>query len=428
MPTVRGWIVAATGIALWTCGPLFGAPPLEQIGFGLTVLAAAAVGVIRLRRHELTITRQIAPQRATAGQPVTVTIRLLNEGRGAAPLVLLTDRLPLELPGRSRFALPGLEAGGKRSSSYVVTPQRRGRYEIGPLEISFVDPFGLAKLSSRGAGTSTFLVHPRVEVLVVPREMSHQRSMSVSALRQLSGSRGEDFYTLREYAEGDDLRKIHWPSTAKRNRYMIRQEETPWQTRATILLDDRVEAHEGFGESSTFERTVEAAAALVSLYHRLGYSSRLLAPHMPEIASSRGSEHLNRCLDRLAILQPQAGDEDGLLLRFAELEAAKQAEGTLVVVTGDVDARAARGITLCTRVFRQVLVVCFPTHRFGSAETRARWEGEEGVREVSRLLARSGIRTIALGPNDHLAPAWAATTHARTRGGEDQWAQRPELV
>ena len=59
---------------------------------------------------------------------------------------------------------------------------------------------------------------------------------------------------MREYVEGDDLRKIHWPATAKRGGFMIRQEETPWHTRATILLDDRVESHGGIGESSSFER------------------------------------------------------------------------------------------------------------------------------------------------------------------------------
>ncbi|MDQ4058327.1 MAG: DUF58 domain-containing protein, partial [Actinomycetota bacterium] len=368
------------------------------------------------------------PPRVAAGQPVEVRLELSNLGRGATPLVLMHDRLPLELPGRSRFALPGLEAGGKRASSYRVVAPRRGRYEVGPLEVSFVDPFGLARLSSEGIAPSDFLVHPRVEQLVVPRDMSHQRSMAVSALRQLSGSRGEDFYTLREYAEGDDLRKIHWPSTAKRNRYMIRQEETPWQTRATILIDDRAEAHEGFADSSTFERSVEAAASLVALYHRSGYSWRLAGAHMPELASSKGSDHYHRCLDRLAILRTVTDANDSLLLRMAQIEAAGHIEGTLVLITGDLTAEVAHALNRSARMFRQVIVVCFPKHRYGSADTRARWEGEQKLLEVSRVLGRAAIRAVAVGPGEPFGAAWAQTARGSSRGGEGQWAQKPELV
>jgi uncharacterized protein (DUF58 family) len=139
----------------------------------------------------------------------------------------------------------GIEASGSRRAGFVMKAVRRGRYDIGPLQVGFVDPFGLARVRWRALGVSRFLVHPRVERLATPYDMGERRSLASTARRQPTGARGEDFYTLREYVEGDDLRKVHWPSTAKRGTYMIRQEETPWHTRSTILVDDRAQGHAG---------------------------------------------------------------------------------------------------------------------------------------------------------------------------------------
>src|ERR671919_2306011 len=253
MPTARGWLTIGLGAALWGAGRTFGAGPLEQIGFSLLVLVVIATVIVNSRRHRLEVHRRVSPERARSGQPVEVRLAIRNEGRGSAPLLLLDDRIPLELAGNARFALNGVEPGGRRETTYEIRPPRRGRYEIGPLDISFVDPFGLAQTHFEVIGSTPLLVHPRIETLALPRDLGHHRSMSMSALRQLSGARGEDFYTLREYVEGDDLRKIHWPSTAKRGRPMIRQEETPWHTRATIMYDDRAESHDAIGGASSFE-------------------------------------------------------------------------------------------------------------------------------------------------------------------------------
>ncbi|MBA3432128.1 MAG: DUF11 domain-containing protein, partial [Actinobacteria bacterium] len=128
MPTLRGWLVAATGLVLAVVGALLGTGPVEQIGFALLVLVGVAVGVVRLGNHDVEVTRDLSPERAKPRQPVTVTVDLHNKGRGAAPLMLLQDRLPAGLGGRSRFGLGGIEPGGRRSTSYEVRPARRGRY------------------------------------------------------------------------------------------------------------------------------------------------------------------------------------------------------------------------------------------------------------------------------------------------------------
>jgi uncharacterized protein (DUF58 family) len=430
VPTLRGWTVAGIGLVILAIGRVLGAIAVMQVGFALLALVAIGMAVIKLGRHELEVTRTAEPARVVAGHAVKVSVRVENRGRGPAPLLLLEDHVPIELNGRGRFAIQGVEPGGDRSDSYEVRPSRRGRYEIGPMTISYVDPFGLASRTIEAASTATFLVQPRIETLTLPRDLGERRSLAVSALRQPTGSSGEDFYTLREYVEGDDLKKIHWASTAKRNKYMIRQEETPWHTRATILLDDSAAHHGGYGDGSSFERAVEAVASLVDLYHRTGYSYRMAGAHAPGLPAGRGPDHRRRCLDLLAILETTRASvpDDAVLARLAELEGGSAAEGALVFVGGTVRGEMAVGLTRCRRRFKQVVAVTFPAHRFGSEATKQRWAGEQQTMETVRLLARSGVRTIVMGPGEPFAHGWATLSQARRGGGDETWGRKPELV
>ncbi|HVM34276.1 MAG TPA: DUF58 domain-containing protein [Actinomycetota bacterium] len=430
MPTARGWFTAATGVTLWVVGRSFGTGVLEQIGFGILALVAIAAVVVTLRRDDLRVERTIVPARARAGQAVAVELHLRNVARRALPLLLLDDRLPLDLAGHARFALSGVEAGGARTATYEVRPPRRGRFLIGPLGVSYLDPFGLAGTTTLLTDTDELLVHPRIERLTLPRDLGSQRSISMSALRQLSGARGEDFYTMREYSQGDDLRRIHWPSTAKRGKPMIRQEETPWHTRATILLDDRARPGEAFKESVAFERAVEAAASFCDLYHRSGYTYRLVGAHHPGVASGRGTDHFQRCLDALATLSPtdEARAGDALLARLAELELGAGAEGTLVVVSTDLSPDAAGAVSRCLRRFGAAVALLYPLHRFGAGAGKSRWEGEARVRDAVTALGRSGVPTLVLGAGQSLAAAWGAVASgsARAPQGGEAWDRKHE--
>jgi len=429
MPTGRGWVVCSTGLGVLVLGAIFGNQPLQQLGFGLIALVGLALLVVRRGRFSLVAARSISPARARPQQQVSIELVLTNKGRGAAPMLLLEERLPPGLAGHTRFGLHGIEPGGNREASLQVAPARRGGYAIGPLQISVIDPFGLARTTSEAAPASPLLVHPPIEPLGLPREQGERRSMSQASLRRLSGGRGEDFYTMREYVEGDDLRKVHWASTAKRGRFMIRQEETPWHTRATVVLDDRAAPYEGRGTSSSFERAVSAAASLLDLYCRSGYGFSLVTAHGAGLPSGRGTDHLNRGLDLLATLElrESAAADDAFLLRVRELEGAAAHEAALVVITGAVGAAEALAVSRCSARFKQVSVVSFPAHRFGQLGSRARWEGEQKTLEAARLMGRARVRSVVLGPDESLAAAWGSSPRTGARK-EVAWGARTELV
>lgn len=406
MPTARGWLIATAGVALWVTSSALGVTALSQLGFGLIALVVIAAAMVRIGKHDVRITRSLSPERVQSGREIKATLTLENQGRGSAPLLLLEDRIPAELSGRARFAIRGIEPRGKRTTSYSLRPSRRGAYAIGPLEVTVSDPFGVARVTSRAAERSEFLVYPRTEPLALPRDSGTRRSLTTSARRQPTGSQGEDFYTLREYVEGDDLRRINWAATAKRNKYMIRQEETPWHARATILLDDRSEAHSPAG----WERAIEVAASTLDLYHRSGYAFRLTHSIAQGVRSSRGSDHLHRCLDLLATIETSPGATrngvDPFLLRLNELEAQANVEGVLVVVTGTPTLETAQALSRSGKRFKNVVAVMVPKTYFLSGSQRD--QVQLAIETSARLLARADIRTLTLKPGESLTAAWAA--------------------
>ncbi len=427
MPTLRGWLVVGTGGVSTVVGRFLAAPELERLGLGLIALVVIALVVVRRGRHELRVERKLAPVRPTAGTTMSVTLSIFNDGRGAAPLLLMEDRLPRGVPGRARFVLEGVEPSGQRTAGYEIEPHRRGRLQAGPLTISFLDPFGLARTSSVLTEPSEFLVRPAIERLALPRESGRRRSAASSALRQPVGTTGEDFYTLREYVEGDDLRKVHWASTAKRGRFTIRQEETPWHTRATILLDDRAEKWTGEGGPDAFERAVEVAASLIDLYQRAGYTFRLSCVTGGGLPARKGQGHRDACLDLLATSVPGKDDEKGISSRLGEMAGGTSPESALVVISGSLDPEAALAIGSLTRRWQEVAMICLPPHRWGDTTTRARWGGEKAIVETTNGLARAGVRTIVLGPSEPFAPRWTPA-RAHDQGGEMTWDLKPERV
>ena len=125
---------------------------------------------------------------------------------------------------------------------YQVHGSRRGRHTLGPLRLRLVDPFGLVMRSASGADTVSLLVVPRVRPLG-PGGPAGGHGGGGDGSRRSIAVHGEDDVSVREYRHGDDLRKVHWRTTARTGELMVRLEERPWRAQATLLLDTRSRAH-----------------------------------------------------------------------------------------------------------------------------------------------------------------------------------------
>ena len=221
----------------------------------------------------MSVRRGVTTSRLAHGGTSEVTIDLRNDARWEpAPLLLVEDRCHWTLAEQPRFVVSGVRPREVVRLSYPIRGGHRGRYTVGPLQLRVRDPFGAVEQVRRYTGTDEVIVHPRVEALPSGLTRGTHLGSGSSDERRLYNA-GDEFHTMREYVQGDDLRLVHWPSTAKQNTLMVRQQELPWQAEATVLLDTRGLAHRGAGPDSTFEKAVSAAASVV--WHLAGHGYRL---------------------------------------------------------------------------------------------------------------------------------------------------------
>ncbi len=273
--TVRGRAFLAAGITTIAAAVVVGHSSLVRVGVLIAVLPLLTAWWVGRSRYRLSLVRTLTPQLVTAGQPATVELRVSNEARTPTGVLLLEERLPYVLGTRPRFVLEGLGHGWSRHATYQVRSELRGQFEIGPMAVRVTDPFGLVELGRAFHATTRLIVTPRIVVLPnIPLGGAWTGSGDNRPRAFATGS-AEDV-TVREYRRGDDLRRVHWRSSARVGELMVRREEQPWQSRATVFLDNRGTSHRGQGAASSLEAAVTAAASIaVHLTHR-GYTVRLV--------------------------------------------------------------------------------------------------------------------------------------------------------
>ncbi|MGW9068900.1 DUF58 domain-containing protein [Streptomyces yangpuensis] len=273
--TTRGRSFVAAGIAAAVCAYVLGQGALLRVGLLLALLPLICVYALHRTRHRVSGSRRLSPGRVPAGAEARVQLRMDNISRLPTGLLMLQDRVPYVLGPRPRFVLDRVEPGGRREVSYRVRSDLRGRYPLGPLQLRLTDPFGLVELTRSFSAYDTLTVIPRTEPLPPVRLTGESNGYGDGSRRSLALA-GDDDVIPRGYRRGDDLRRVHWRSTARYGELMVRREEQPQRSRATVLLDTRRLAFDGAGPDSAFEWAVSAAAS--SLVHVLeqGFSARLL--------------------------------------------------------------------------------------------------------------------------------------------------------
>lgn len=240
--TTRASCLIAAGITVIACGVLLGIVDLARAGvLALAVPLLSALVVLR-SQVRLANRRSAEPARASAGDTVVVNLSITNRSLLPTGALMLEDQLPDQLSGRARFVLDSLRSRETRTVSYRMPRLPRGRYRCGPLRIRLTDPFHLVDVRRSFTAANEIVIAPIVEAL---QHLDPPRSMDVGddAGSHSIGARGADDASTREYRTGDDLRKIHWRSSARTGALMVRQEERPRRGEVTLLLDLRSSSH-----------------------------------------------------------------------------------------------------------------------------------------------------------------------------------------
>jgi uncharacterized protein (DUF58 family) len=241
--TRQGWLVAIGATALVVLGRLFGLIELFVLGavcFALLVLALAVVLRTRLR---LEVGRTVTPRRVHAGAPARVELTVRNVADRRTPVLRLHD--PVSGTQGATVLLAPVDDLDHVRSAYRLPTERRGLVTIGPLAVTVADPFGLAAVSSDAAPRVELTVLPHVDDILPPPRAGGDEPLSGLRQTTLANAGGDDFAMLRSYVVGDDLRRIHWPSSARHGDLLVRQDEVHRQGRTIVILDTRAQTHAG---------------------------------------------------------------------------------------------------------------------------------------------------------------------------------------
>jgi uncharacterized protein (DUF58 family) len=273
--TTRGRSFLAAAVAAALSAAILGEKDLLRVAVLLAALPLLAALYVGQTRFRLSCTRWIDPVRVPVGSPSRIMLRLTNLSRLPTGTLMLEDRLPYALGSRPRLVLERLAGLGSSTVAYTVRAEMRGRFDVGPLAVRVTDPFGLCELTRAFSTVGRLTVVPQTVDLPQVRVAGEFAGSGDSRARSVA-VHGEDDVATREYRDGDDLRRVHWRSTARVGELMVRREEQPWDSRATVVLDTRKQGHRGDGPTASFEWAVSAAASIALHLRGNGYKVRLV--------------------------------------------------------------------------------------------------------------------------------------------------------
>jgi uncharacterized protein (DUF58 family) len=334
MLTRPGWLAAGgAGLAL-LAGRFFGLVELFLLGTGVLVLLGVALARVRLTRLALEVGRHLSPRRVHAGQPARVELSVTNRGDRPTPVLRLHD--PVTGTQGATVLLAPVDEQLTVRSAYRLPTERRGLIAIGPLAVVVADPFGLAQVRAEAAPMTELTVLPRVDEILPPPAAGGDEPLAGVRQTTLAASAGDDFAALREYVVGDDLRRVHWPSSARHGELLVRQDEVHWQGRTTVVLDTRARTHHG----ESFELAVSAAASIVSASWRRRDLVRLVTTSGYDSGFNAGQAHVEALLEELAVVKATSvGSLRGVIEGLPRLGAT-----SAVVLVGDVPEPELRGL------------------------------------------------------------------------------------
>ncbi len=364
---------AVVGMALALGGWAGRWPAVVVLGAGLMILVLGSVAHV-LRRPRLALERVVEPPRVEKGLPAVAVVHVTNLGRRPLAPLAIEQRLG-DTPIRA--LLPRLRRGEQGLRTYRLPTSQRGVYDVGPVEIPRADPFGLCRTVQRMGSPQRIAVHPRL-LRMHPLPTGISRNLEGPS-SDASPQGSVTFHRLREYVVGDDLRTVHWPSTARAGKLVVRHNVDTAQPYTVILTDVEPDRY----SAETFEEAVDVSASLVMsmalgkapVQLRLTNGDRLGGP------SHRDPTPL------VDYLTEVTADPAGTLEAQLVLLRRDRGGTALVVVTGRLDAETLPLIAALRRRFDRVIVASI-------------------VSRPVRLPVHPGLTIVSAASAQELVQAW----------------------
>ncbi len=404
-PTRRGWALAVAGALTSTVAVALGSPDLARAGALLVVLvmvSAVAATIEHNGAHRnLQVRRTIVPQTLSVGLPGRVMVHITPAPGHRTPLgrLQLRERAAVELSDGQPLRASVVRRPQEVTLAYQIQAVRRGRWPIGPITATVGDPFGLFTRSQTLGRAVDIAVWPRVVELEIPAGgLSSDPDTAARGARSPSA----DDAALRVYRPGDDLRRVHWASSAKRGTMLVRNDERSGKRPVTVLLDLP-------GDDAGVEWSIALAASIALAMLRAGHPVRFLATGASSSIQTRSTQvhaHPPRndaavatLLDGTIDLTGPATSEraEAQLLDAAEALATHDPSETVVAVVGPMSPQARSALAAAVGPGHGWAVVRTP---LADADELRR------AQDSQTALLRAGWWTSLASPTSDLTSTW----------------------
>jgi uncharacterized protein (DUF58 family) len=370
---IKSVVITLSFVFLFIVAVLLDLQYLYLMAVTLAVLPLASYAIAYFFATRFTATREHAIT-VPEGRRVEVTLRI--EAHGGLPQAALrvADELPEfltptdDIPDEETpdtAARPLTEWDGHRGLlRYGVLPEKRGVYQLGPVRLETTDPLGLFSFAAVLPEVSELVVHP----VPIPSRNLVVGGEGMYGIRERDGKTrrgdGMDFHGVREYRQGDALRRVHWPTTARTGRLAVVEFERAYQQDVVIGLDLAEGTVFGSGRETTLEYAIKVAATLASRTLVAGGGVTLITQNGRAVVKPReGDPDASRFLlfDLLARAEATANTSLGDALHAARLEDGSH----YVILTSRGDPRLSGYLTTRVRHGDSVRIYFFEPASFG---------------------------------------------------------------
>ncbi len=409
--TARGRLLLLFGVLVVLASMIAGERDVMRIGLLLIALPLIAAILVARSRLRLSCDRSVNPTQVSLGQHLEGRIVLGQEGLLPAGIILLEDQVPPELGNRPRFVVDRAEMHWERDIRYPLIGMVRGRFHTGPLLVRTTDPFGLIQLDRHFHARSEVLVTPAIVPLGSLRGIGGGGSTGEERPHRV-GVLGSDDVLVREYRQGDDVRRVHWRSTAKRGELMVRREEQAWDPSASIMIDSRVGAHAGEGSKSSFEWAVSAAASIGTRFLDEGFSVEMYhaegSMHLTKTAAEHTMATRQAMLHRLTDITLQRVSTMHYGLSALTIDSTGQ---VLVAITGRLSAADATALASARKFRTQGLAILLDVDSFAGRAAVPESDPVDASRRspldlAADILVDANWRVVTISRGTDVATAW----------------------
>jgi len=285
----------------------FGHPYFTIFVIPLALMIFYSTAAARINLPHLLLTREITPPRSFGGEPINVNVRVENLSAQKIDQIHIEDFVDsaLSIERGDNRSTTSLNPNGLIELSYTISSPTRGRYLIGPLHVNVRDLFGFNELTAAVETLDQVLVLPKIENLGSLELRSKRIGPWPGNIPSKSTGPGTEFFELRPYVSGDELRRINWKASAKRGGLVSNEYESERVTDVLVVVDCSEGALSRFFPFNAEEFEIELAASLCSQLLLQGNRVGLLAygAERTWVPPAFGKRHLLRILSGLAILK-----------------------------------------------------------------------------------------------------------------------------